>query len=153
MQTQFDETRWPDLTRFRAACLADRYHEMQAIADKNHDWYPNENPDGISMPKLARVYQAQYFAGTNDLAGLQDLLEKDPWVINYPWTAQGWLPITQAAGSHGDRTLIKYLLQMGADPSLEVGSPDDRATVVEMARMGGHEDLANWLEDIIDETR
>ena len=148
---QFDEKKWPDLTRFREACLADNYAEMQVIADRQHHWYPNENPDDLAPEKLAKIFQAQHFAAENAMKRLRAVIDADPWVINHPWTAQGWLPITQAACSHGNRTLIEYLVEKGADPTLIVGDPSDQATVPQMARSGGHEELAQWLEAIIDQ--
>ncbi|WP_189517652.1 ankyrin repeat domain-containing protein, partial [Cerasicoccus arenae] len=72
---------------------------------------------------------------------------------NAPWTAQKWLPITQAAGAHGNRELIEFLLEAGADPTAIVGDLSDSATVVEMARFGKNEDLAVWLESQIAELR
>ena len=71
--------------------------------------------------------------------------EAHPWTVNCRWTEQGWLPLSQAASSHGDRAMIELLLDNGADPSLSVGSPDDRATIVEMARYGKNPDIADWL--------
>ena len=49
MTQQFDEEKWPELTRFRDACLADGYDEKQQIASRNHHWYKNENPEDLSM--------------------------------------------------------------------------------------------------------
>ena len=149
MTTQFDETQWPDLTRFRDACLANDTAEMQRIADLNHEWYANENPKGLPMDRLASIFRAQWFAAENDLGGLRLVLAEHPWTVNEPWTAQEWLPITQAAGSHGDRVMVEFLLDSGADPALMVGDPDERGTVPEMARYGGHAELADWLEEVI----
>lgn len=146
---QFDEGRWPDLTRFRDACLSACYDEMQRIADKEHQWYADENPQALSMAKLSALFRAQHYAAQNELAALKALVAEEPWVVNYPWTAQEWLPITQAAGTHGDRQMIEFLLESGADPTLSVGDPDDRATVPEMARYGGHEELAAWLDGLV----
>ena len=151
METRFDERKWPDLTRFREACLADRYEEMQRIADRGHHWYPNENPLGLAMQKLALVYRAQFHASENSEAELKELVASEPWVVNHPWTAQGWLPITQAACAHGDRQTIELLLSAGADLTLLVGDPDDQATAASMAESGGHAQLAEWLQGLIDE--
>ena len=49
----------------------------------------------------------------------------------------------------GAREVIDFLLKSGADPTLSVGSPDDRATIVEMARSGGNHELADWLEQVV----
>lgn len=150
MITQFDETRWPELTAFRQACLDGRTEVMEAIAARGHDWYGNENPDASSMQQLSLTFQAQHWASENELDRLRDLVGHEPWVVNQPWTAQGWLPITQAC-SHGERPMFEFLLSVGADPTLEVGDPDDRGTVVDMARYSGHNDLATWLQSVIDE--
>jgi hypothetical protein len=148
MQLDFDETKWPELSAFRKACLANRYDEMQDIASHAHDWYPGENPNDVSMRELALTFQAQYLASTNDLAGLQDLVAQDAWVVNAPWTTQGWLPISQAVSGHGDRKLVEYLVKAGADLDIMVGDPDDRATIADMAKWGGHQELALWLESL-----
>ena len=59
-------------------------------------------------------------------------------------------PITQAAYAHGDRTMINFLLDLGADPTLLVGPPDDLCNLFDMARRGGHNNLASELESIVD---
>ena len=148
---QFDEEKWPELTAFRDACLVNDHDKMRQIATRNHHWYENENPHDLPMEKLANIYQAQWYALKGDLDSLQRVVDAHPWTVNEPWTAQGWLPIAQAAFTHGAREVIEYLLDSGADPTLSVGSPDDRATIVEMARYGGNNELADWLEKIIDE--
>ncbi len=148
---QFDEREWPDLTRFRDACLEDRYDGMHRIAELAHHRYQNENPECISMEELAKVFRAQHYSAENKPHRLQKVIEAHPWTVNHPWTAQGWLPITQAAGSHGDRKLIEFLLDHGADPALLVGDPDNRASVPKMARYGAHNELSLWLEQVIEE--
>ena len=151
MQLDFDETRWPELGAFRKASLASRFDEMAAIASRSHEWYANENPGNCDMPRLASTFQAQYHASTNNLQALRELASREPWVLNAPWTAQGWLPITQAASTHGDRRMVEYMIEAGADPTLTVGAPDERSTVPDMARAGGHPDLAVWLDERISE--
>ena len=151
MTTQFDEGQWPGLTRFREACLEDRYDEMLRIAESSHHWYQNENPEGMAMERLAKVFQAQHYSAENNLQQLEKVIEAHPWTVNHPWTAQGWLPITQAASSHGDRKLIEFLLDHGADPTLLVGDPDERSNVSQMAGYAGHHELASWLEQVINE--
>ena len=148
---QFDEEQWPELTAFRDACLADDHDKMLRIAARKHHWYENENPDNLPMQELASIFQAQWYALTGDLESLKRVVEAHPWTVNRPWTAQSWLPISQAASTHGAREVITYLLDRGADPTLSVGSPDDRATIVEMARSGNNHELADWLEKFIDE--
>ena len=150
MTLKFDEKKWPDLTKFRDACIADDFDEMRRIASLNHHWYKNENPDDLPMEDLARIFQVQWYAGENDLGSLQQVVERFPWTVNYPWTAQGWLPLTQAASLHGNREMVEYLLSCGADPTLSVGDLDERATVPEIARSGKNDELAEWLEQIID---
>ena len=147
MQLDYDETRWPELSSFRKACLANRFDEMAEIASRSHEWYANENPDNCAMPRLASMFQAQYHASANNLQALQELVSRQPWVLNQPWTAQGWLPITQAVSTHGDHRLVEYMIEAGADPSLMVGDADERYTVPDMARYGGHEHLAVWLDE------
>ena len=149
MNLDFDETRWPELSAFRKACLANRFDEMEDIASRTHGWYENENPEDRSMPQLALIFQAQYHANTNNPQALRELVSREPWVLNQPWTAQGWLPITQAVSTHGDRRLVEYMIEAGADPSRMVGDPDERCTVPDMARSGGHDELAVWLNEQI----
>jgi hypothetical protein len=103
MTHRFDEKKWPELTRFRDACLVEDYAEMKRIAAKNHHWYANENPENLPMEQLAVIYQAQVYAAEGNLDALTSVIESHPWRINHPWTAQGWLPISQAASLHGDR--------------------------------------------------
>ena len=149
MNLEFDWQRYPDLTSFRRACLDGRHADMAVIADKGHEWYRNENPDGISMEKLAKTFQAQFHASSANLAELRSLISQEPWVANHPWTAQGWLPITQAVSTHGDRGIIDLLIEAGADLSLMVGDVSDRASIPDMARAGGHEELAQYIEALI----
>ena len=151
MTQEFDEEKWPELTTFRDACLADDYEGMQRIASRNHHWYENENPEDLPMEALASIFQAQWYALQGDLDSLKRVVGSHPWTVNRPWTAQSWLPITQAASTHGDRKVIEYLLESGADPTLSVGSPDDRATVTEMARSGNNHELADWLDQIVND--
>lgn len=148
---QFDEEKWPELAAFRDACLADDHAEMQRIAAHNHHWYENENPNGLPMQELARIFQAQWYAQTGDLESLQQVVDANPWTANRTWTAQGWLPLSQAVSTHGRQDVVEYLLEKGADPTLSVGSPDDRATIVEMARYGENIQLTDWLQTIIKE--
>lgn len=110
---------------------------MADIAAKAHHWYVNENPQDVPMEKLAKTFQAQYYSSMGDFAHLRDLIHLDPWVVNEPWTAQGWLSITQAASSHGDQAVVDILLEAGADVLMMVGDLDDQASVADMARAGG----------------
>ena len=55
----------------------------------------------------------------------------------------------QVACAHGDRETIELLLSAGADPTLPVGNLDDRATVADMAKSGGHAQLAEWLQGMM----
>jgi hypothetical protein len=146
---RFDENKWPDLTKFRDACIGEDFDEMQRIANLNHHWYVNENPDNLPMENLARIFQAQWYAGQNNLALLKRIVERYPWTVNHPWTAQGWLPLSQAVSLHGNREMIDFLLDCGADPTLLVGDPDERGTIPDMARWGKNDELAKWLEQII----
>ena len=59
-------------------------------------------------------------------------------------------PISGPSINHGNRKIIGYLVDQGADLSLLVGAPDDRASIVEMARYGNNHELANWLEEIME---
>ncbi len=148
MQLDYDEEKWPDLGRFRRACLAERLDEMEAIAHSGVDWYRNENPDRLPMGKLAKVFQAQHLASENSLVELKKLVAACPWAVNHPWTAQRWLPITQAC-AHGDCVMFEYLLSAGADPTLLVGDPGKEANAIDMAKHSGNDELAAWLQRAI----
>ena len=123
---------------------------MNRIAARNHHWYENENPENLPLAELAHVYQAQWYAQIENLGALKQVVESHLWTVNQPWTAQCWLPVIQAAFTHGNRKIIGYLVDQGADLSLLVGAPDDRASIVEMARYGNNHELANWLEEIME---
>ncbi len=142
---QFDPVKWPQLTAFRDACLARDYELMSRIAEAGHSWYENENPERHSMAVLASVYRVQHYAGTDNLEELRRAIEAAPWTINFPWTAQGWLPLTQAAVANAGHETFVYLFGAGADPALEVGDPDQRLDVIGMARYARHDELADWL--------
>jgi hypothetical protein len=60
------------------------------------------------------------------------------------------LPVSQAAFTHGNRKIIGYLFDQGADLSLIVGAPDDWRFIVEMARYGDNYELTNWLKEIME---
>lgn len=152
MTPQLDEQQWPELTKFRDACLANDYAQMQTIASKKYDWYANENPENLPMEELANIFKVQWYSQVNDLDSLRRAVELNPWTVNKPWTAQGWLPITQAASTHGSRPIIEYLIEKGADLNLTVGDPDDCASIVQMAQYGNNPKLAQWLQQLIDET-
>ena len=70
MQLDFNEARWPELSAFRKACLANRFNEMGEIASRSHEWYANENPENSAMPRLALIFQAQYCANVNNRASV-----------------------------------------------------------------------------------
>ena len=55
----------------------------------------------------------------------------------------GWTPLHQAA-SHGDEQMVKFLLESGADPSLE---SDDGRTAADMARENKFGQVAGLLEE------
>lgn len=134
MQIEFDEKRWPDLTRFRKACLADDVETMTEIVQKEHDWYHNENPGALSLDDLAKLYQAQHYSSEGDLEKLKHLQRTATWVLNHPWTAQKWLPLSQAVCSTKNRTVVQFLLDHGADPQAIVGDPGEKASIPDMAR-------------------
>ena len=113
MNLEFDRGRFPDLTEFRRACLDGRHEAMSEIASKGHHWYRNENPGCVPMERLATTFQAQYHASCGNLGELSELVDNEPWVVNEPWTAQGWLPITQAASTHGRRDIVQLLIDAG----------------------------------------
>ncbi|MCC5807331.1 MAG: hypothetical protein JJU00_13485 [Opitutales bacterium] len=149
LENEYDEAKWPDLTCFRKACLASDFTTMRSVSEKKHSWYKNENPDNLPMDVLATVAKAQHYAGKNEKEALSRLVESEPWVLNHPWTAQRWLPISQAAASHGDKEMIELMLELGADPCGVVGSIGEEGSIPDMARWGGHEDLAEWLDGVI----
>ena len=86
------------------------------------------------MAELARVYQAQWYAQIENLGALKQVVESHHWAVNQPWIARCWLPVSQVALNHGNRKIIGYLVDQGTGLSLLVGAPDDRASIVEMAR-------------------
>jgi ankyrin repeat protein len=55
----------------------------------------------------------------------------------------GWTPLHQAA-SHGDMQMVQFLLESGADPSLE---SDDRHTAADMAMENKFGQVAGLLEE------
>ena len=75
MITQFDESQWPDLTKFRDACLDDLCGEMFRIAELAHHWYQNENPESISTEKLSRIFQVQNCSSENNLQQLEKVIK------------------------------------------------------------------------------
>ena len=152
MNLDFDQAMWPDLTAFRKAALASDISTMGSIAAKQHDWYEVENPKGIKLVKLARVFQAQYHAACGNLDELRALVESEPWVIDHPWTSQEWLPISQAVGA-AHRPVIEFLLDKGADPCAMVGDPSETKSIPDVARYGGHNELAKWLDQVIEGSR
>ena len=105
---QFDEKQWPELTKFRNACLEDDHNAMQQIADRKYHWYQNENPADLTMDVISNIFKTQWYALTEDLDSLRAAVESNPW------TARAWLPISQAASTHGNKVILQYLLDKGA---------------------------------------
>ena len=152
MDLDFNDARWPDLTTFRKASLDSDISTMGSIAAKQHDWYEVENPKGLELVRLAKVFQAQYNAACGNLDELKALVESEPWVIDHPWTSQEWLPISQAAQA-AHRPVIEFLLDKGADPCAMVGDPSERTSIPELARLCGHSELAEWLDRVVETRR
>lgn len=145
---QFDEEKWPDLTAFRGACLGSDVDTMSQIAAKGHDWYENENPGALDLSQLSRIFRAQHFAAQGDLASLRELVCRWPDVINLPWTAQAWRPLSQAVyAGHAD--VVEYLLANGADPKAEIGGPGQETTIAEAAGDSGNERVRYLLSQAI----
>lgn len=147
MHLDFDEAQWPGLSAFRQACLSNDISQMQEIAGQGHHWYSTENPDGIALERLAVMFQWQYHAAISDCDTIAELHARAPWGLNEPWTAQGWLPITQATANPGDGfDALRLLLKLGADPLKEAGDPGERIDAAGSARYAGNPGLAAWLE-------
>ena len=122
MAQQFYDQQRPELSEFRQACLDNDIDKMNRIAAQNHHWYEDENPKNLPLAELAHVYQAQWYAQIENLGALTQVVKSHLWAVNQPWTAQCWLSV------------IGYPVDQGAGLSLLVGAPDDRASIVEMAR-------------------
>ncbi len=132
MDLEYDEERWPGLSAFRKACLRSDVATMTDIADRGYEWYENENPSGRSAADLADVFKVQHFASEGDLACLTDLIETNPGLVNEPWTAQRWRPLSQAVQA-GHRHIVEYLLAEGADASAMIGDVEDERSIVDFA--------------------
>ena len=131
MQWEYDEKRWPELAAFRKACFRDDFAKMGEIAASGHDWYENENPTGLPFEKLADIFRAQTFASEGDLPALRELIESESWLVNEPWTAQKWRPLSQAIqGNH--EQVVGYLLSKGADPLAVIGGPGEEETSIKV---------------------
>ena len=97
------------------------------------------------MERLAKVFQAQHYASEDMVLELSRLAQENSWVINHPWTAQRWLPISQAAWV-GHRRAVEALLEMGADLSLKVGASGEELTIADFTRQSGNGEIAELLE-------
>lgn len=102
------------------------------------------------MADLTDVYQTQWNAQIENLGALKQVVGHHRWAASQAWTAQCCLPVSQAAFTLGNRKIIWYLFDQGADLSLEVGMPDDRTFIVEMARYGDSHELTNRLKEIME---
>lgn len=133
MLLEYDEERWPGLSAFRKACLRCDVATMQDIVDWGYEWYEkNENPSDLALETLANVFRAQHFASEGNLASLTDLIEANLWLINEPWTAQRWRPLSQAVQA-GHSHIVEYLLSSGADPLAMIGDVEEESSIVDFA--------------------
>ena len=132
MDLEYDEERWPGLSAFRKACLRSDVASMKDIADRGHEWYVNENPTSGPTARLADVFKAQHFASEGDLPCLTDLIDANPGLVNEPWTAQRWRPLSQAVQA-GHSHIVEYLLARGADPFAMIGNVEEEISIVDFA--------------------
>ena len=138
MNLQYDDERWPGLSSFRQACLRGDVATMDEIAHRGYEWYENENPSARTPAKLADVFKAQHFASEGDLPSLTDLIEANPGLVDEPWTAQRWRPLSQAVQA-GHSDIVEYLLTKGADPLAMIGDVADERSIVDFV----HSDFCN----------
>ena len=137
MYLDYDESSFPGLARFRRALLADDLATAEAIARENPDWYAMENPDdALSLAELARRFRAQHYASEGLVGELAALLADDPSLIDAPWTAQNWRPLSQAA-TYGHLSMVEWLLDRGADVDARIDIPPDDVTIREYVADSG----------------
>jgi ankyrin repeat protein len=121
---------WDNLFAFRDAALRGDLIAMQDVLARDSSFLAMENPDGLPLPYLAKTYQIQTFAREGPIGKVRGLVGEEPRVVRQPWTAQGWLPLSQAVWGN-QLGIVKFLLASGA-------SGDDRiieggGTVLQMA--------------------
>ena len=132
MDLEYDEERWPGLSAFRKACLRSDVATMKDLAARGHEWYENENPSARSAAKLSDIFKVQHFASEGDLPCLTEMIEANPGLVNEPWTAQRWRPLSQAVQA-GHSHVVEYLLAKGADPFAMIGDVEEEISIVDFA--------------------
>ncbi|HYE04775.1 MAG TPA: hypothetical protein VEL07_04560 [Planctomycetota bacterium] len=121
--------RHASLSAFRAAAMRDDIAAMAEIARADPSFIADENPDGVPLARLARIYRLQTFAREGTLADVERALDQDPDLIHEPWTARRWLPLSQAIWG-GRHDIVERLIARGAEVRATV---DGGVTMLAMA--------------------
>src|SRR5678815_3586763 len=121
---------YDNLFAFRDAAMRDDVDGMRAVLARHSTFLADENPTGLPLEFLAKLYQVQTCAREGPIEKVRQLIEEDRRLVRHPWTSQGWLPLSQAVWGDQLET-VKLLLAHGA-------SGDDRiaetgGTVLHMA--------------------
>ena len=110
--------------------MRDDLPAMRDVLSRDLSFMAMENPANLPLEYLARSYQLQTAAREGPIEKVRQLINQDPRLIRQPWTAQGWLPLSQAVWGN-QLEVFKMLLAHGAsgdDRIIEVGG-----TVLQMA--------------------
>jgi hypothetical protein len=122
---------WDNLFAFRDAAMRDDIAAMREVLSRDSSFTTTENPDNLPLEFLAKLYQLQTCSREGPIEKVRQLIDEDPRLIRHPWTAQGWLPLSQAVWGN-QLEIVRLLLDHGAsgdDFIAEIG-----ASVLQMAR-------------------
>src|SRR5213594_2931786 len=105
--------KWDSLFAFRDAAMRDDIGSMRDVLARDRSFMPMENPENLPLEFLAKLYQIQTCSREGPIEKVRQLLLDDPRLIRQSWTAEGWLPLSQAVWGN-QLEIVKLLLDSSA---------------------------------------
>ena len=97
---------------------------MQEVVEADNSFITDENPYGLPLERLAKVYALQKNASDGNLDEVKKLVREDQSLVHETWSAGRRLPLGQAVWFERE-DVVSFLLVNGADstvsPSVGLG--------------------------------